>query len=326
MIIAYLDNGALQAHEIHKHNLALLEQALWIDLVSPSMDEENLLEQTLNLNIPTREEMWEIELSSRLYKNKDALFMTANMIAHADSPNPKNEAVTFVLTKSKLITVRYIEPSAFKLFIMQLHKFEVNRANAVILLIGLLEAAVDRFADILESIAHKLEQVSKSIFRPELIADDHEEQLNYQQVILKIGNLADLNTAARECLVSFSRLIAFFSQAASTQVDNEGQSRIATLTKDINSLSDHASFISTKVNFLLDATLGMINIEQNRIIKIFSVAAVIFLPPTLIASIYGMNFKWMPELESPWGYWLALSAMLLSAILPYKFFKYKKWL
>jgi magnesium transporter len=324
MIIAYVDHGILEAHEIHKDNLALLENAIWIDLLYPSHDEELFLEQKLGLDIPTREEMLEIELSSRLYKNKDTLFMTADMIAQADSINPQSEAVSFVLTKNKLITIRYIEPSAFKLFVMQLHKFHVKHSNAIFLLLGLLEATVDRLADILENTAHNLEQVSKQIFRLEQRAEA--AQVDYQQIILQIASQADLTTKVRESLVTFSRLITFFSQSTNSHLDSEGETRLTTLTKDINSLSDHSNFISNKVNFLLDATLGMINIEQSRIIKIFSVAAVIFLPPTLIASIYGMNFKWMPELESPWGYWIALVAMVLSAILPYKFFKYKKWL
>ncbi|KTD19118.1 magnesium and cobalt transport protein CorA [Legionella lansingensis] len=320
MITAYLNHGALQAHEINKDNLPLLEQAIWIDLLCPSNEEELMLEHKLGLNIPTREEMLEIELSSRLYRNKDALFMTANMIAQADSPRPKHEAVSFVLSKEKLITIRYIEPSAFKLFIVQLHQFDFDY-NPALLLIALLEATVDRLADILESIGHNLEEVSKTIFAPE-----EREKISYQQIILHIGTHADLNTNTKDCLVSFNRLVAFFSQSINAQMDNEGQIRLATLSKDINSLSDHATFISSKVNFLLDATLGMINIEQNAIIKIFSVAAVIFLPPTLIASIYGMNFKWMPELDTKWGYWIALIVMFLSALLPYKYFKMKKWL
>lgn len=325
MITAYLDHGSLQAQQITEDNLPLIEQAIWIDLLCPSIEEEQMLEKKLGLNIPTREEMLEIELSSRLYKNKDALFMTANMIAQAESPDPKHEAVSFVLTKERLITIRYIEPSAFKLFIVQLHKFDFDHGNPALLLIGLLEATVDRLADILESVAHNLEKLSKIIFRARQKNSD-EDKMDYQQIIQNVGVYADLNTNTRECLVTFSRLITFLSQSGGSQIDADGQARLATQSKDINSLSDHASFISSKVNFLLDATLGFINIEQNAIIKIFSVAAVIFLPPTLIASIYGMNFKWMPELDYRWGYWFAIGTMLLSALLPYKFFKYKKWL
>lgn len=325
MITAYVDHATLQAHEIKENNLFLLKEAIWVDLLSPTREEEVFIEQHLGLDIPTREEMLEIELSSRLYKNKDALFMTATMIAQSDSPDPQHDAVTFILTKQKLITIRYIEPQAFKLFIIQLKKFDLNYGQAATLLIELLDATVDRLADILEKVGHHLEEFSKMIFRPKLTSQGIEKP-NYQQVIQHIGINADLNTKVRECLVTFSRLIPFFSQSAGNQIDNDGQVRLGSLSKDIASLSDHASFISSKVNFMLDATLGMINIEQNAIIKIFSVAAVIFLPPTLIASIYGMNFRFMPELSYKWGYLIALGLMLLSALLPYKFFKRKKWL
>jgi magnesium transporter len=141
-----------------------------------------------------------------------------------------------------------------------------------------------------------------------------------------MGANADLNTKVCESLVTFNRLIPFFSQMAGSRINDERLQRLGTLGKDINSLSDHAIFLSSKVNFLLDATLGMVNIEQNNIIKIFSVAAVIFLPPTLVASIYGMNFHIMPELEWHYGYVYALGMILLAAWLPYKYFKHKKWL
>ena len=322
MIIAYLSKESLQTHVINESNLSLIHEAIWIDLLRPTRNEEQQLEEHLNLNIPTREEMREIELSSRLYKHKDALFMTATMIAQSESSNPKLDAVTFVLTKSQLITIRYIEPQAFKLCISQLNNFDFIHNDAATILIELLEANVDRLADILEYISHHLEEFSQVIFKP----GKSEKKPDYGNMIQIIGANADLNTKARECLVTFSRLIPFFGQSAGLQLDSARQTRLSTLSKDVGSLSDHSSFISSKVNFLLDATLGMINIEQNATIKIFSVAAVIFLPPTLIASIYGMNFKIMPELSYKWGYVMALGLMLLSALIPYKYFKRKKWL
>lgn len=324
MIIAYEDKGELKAHAISKNNIEKAKSAIWIDLLNPSNEEEDLLEEALCLDIPTREEMLEIELSSRLFKNKESLIMTANMIAQADSSNPKKDAVTFILKSNQLITIRYIEPSAFKLFLSQLYKLNLDHSNPITLLTELLEASIDRFADILETLGGRLDELSRFIFSTS--PDNNQEKLNYQLLIQKIGRNADLNTEVRECLMTFGRLIAFFSQAISPQINSDEQTRIATLSKDIHSLSDHSNFFSSKVNFLLDATLGMINNEQNAIIKIFSVAAVIFLPPTLIASIYGMNFKHMPELSWKWGYILAIVSMILSALVPYRYFKYKKWL
>ncbi|MBA2657805.1 MAG: magnesium/cobalt transporter CorA [Tatlockia sp.] len=321
MIRAYLSKDTLQMNEINETNLSLLNEAVWIDLLLPTKEEEQFLEEKLGLNVPTREEMREIELSSRLYKHKDVLFMTATMIAQSESPDPKVDAVTFVLTKNQLLTIRYIEPQAFKLCVAQLHSFDFIHNDAATILIELLEANIDRLADILENVSHHLEEVSKIIFKT-----GQEEKINYSNIIQIIGANADLNTRARECLVTFSRLIPFFGQSAGLQLDSARQTRLSTLSKDVRSLSDHSNFISSKVNFFLDATLGMINIEQNATIKIFSVAAVIFLPPTLIASIYGMNFQIMPELSYKWGYSMALGLMFLSALLPYKYFKRKKWL
>ena len=324
MIIAYLNKTSLVPTEIHADNIALLSEAIWIDLITPTPIEEQQVEKHLNLDVPTRDEMREIELSSRLYKDQGNLFMTASMVAHSNSGNPKLDAVTFLLTPTQLITIRYIEPQAFQLFIAHLRKLEESHCDAALLLIELLDATVDRLADVLELVTHHLDEQSKAIFRPQV--GNTAPKLDYRELLLKIGANGDLNTKARESLISFNRLTTFYSQSMGTKIDNEGQIRLSTLSKDITALSDHANFISSKVNFLLDATLGMVNIEQNNIIKIFSVAAVIFLPPTLIASIYGMNFHTMPELSWKWGYLFAISLMLISSWLPYTFFKRKKWL
>jgi magnesium transporter len=323
MIIISSDLKMHTMQEAMLENQALLKAGIWIDLLSPSKEEETQIEQCLNLNIPTREEMVEIELSSRLYKENDTLFMTATMIAQSDSADPKFDPVTFVLTQHQLITIRYIEPQSFKIVTSHLEKFNSTHIDATLLLIELLDATIDRLADMLELIGHRLEESSKAIFRPEHNAPT---RLNYQKIMRQIGANGDLNTKARESLVTFDRLITFFKQTAGSRIGHEGQLRLATLSKDIASLGDHTNFLSTKVNFLLDGTLGMVSIEQNNIIKIFSVAAVIFLPPTLVASIYGMNFHFMPELSWKYGYLIAIGLIIVAAWLPYKYFKYRKWL
>lgn len=318
MIIAYLPGLTLVPHEINQDNLSLLEQALWIDLIQPVAEEEKTVEEFVHFNIPTREEMQEIELSSRLYKENDVLFMTATMVAQSSSPTPLHDAVTFILMTNKLITIRYIQPQAFKLFTSRLAK--LTSFAPINLLIELLDATVDRVADILEMINHHLEDYSKSIFYFPTKTFSHDILLQ------KVGLNGELNSQVGESLMTFNRLITFLSQSANLTLDNTMQARLLTLSKDINALKDHTNFVSTKIAFLLDATLGMIQIEQNKIIKIFSVAAVIFLPPTLIASIYGMNFHYIPELSWKFGYLSAIGLMLLSSWLPYKYFKHRKWL
>jgi magnesium transporter len=323
MIVACLDRKTLETHEITTENRNLLLEAAWIDLLSPTKDEEFLIELFLSLNVPTREEMIEIELSSRLYKDNGTLYMTAAMIAQSDSPEPELDPVTFVLTQKHLITIRYVQPQAFNLMYSHLKKLDTTHHDAVSLFIELLDVTVDRLADIIELVGRRLDEYSKTIFRAQR---DAETKLDYLQLLQTIGANGDLNSKARESLITFNRLIAFFGDGVGTRLDSEGRLRITTLSKDITSLSDHVNFLSSKVNFLLDATLGMVSTEQNNIIKIFSVAAVIFLPPTLVASIYGMNFHMMPELSWKYGYLFAIGFMLLAAWLPYKYFKHRKWL
>jgi magnesium transporter len=319
MIIASHFEETLIQKEINANNYSFLKDALWIDLINPTSEEEALVEQCIGLNIPTREEMKEIELSSRLYKQNDTLVMTATMIAQAESSSPMSDAVTFVLTKTQLVTIRYIEPQAFILFISRLQKLEHIDNNPSTLLTELLDVTVDRLADILQIINHQLESYSTN-----LLQQNGSTNRNYQQLLQQLGINGALNSKMVESLVSFSRLIPFFDQSAVKIIDNHV--RLTTLSKDINALNDHATFLSNKISFLLEATLGMVQIEQNSIIKIFSVAAVIFLPPTLIASIYGMNFQFMPELSWKFGYFLAVALMLFSSWLPYKYFKHRKWL
>ncbi len=322
MIIAHLINKKTGFFSITQENKDLLVDSVWIDIICPTREEELIVEEVTKISIPAREEMSEIELSSRLYKDKNILYMTASMIAQAESPEPKFDSVSFILTKKKLITVRYIEPTAFKLFSLQIQKFYISTHNSDDVLIDLLDATIDRLADILELVARRIDEHSKMIFRTQ----KNDQASDYLTIMQQIGTNGDLTTKTRESLMSFSRLLQFFSQTAIGRLDSEDQLKLKALVNDVVALSDHADFLSNKIIFLLEATLGMIGIEQNNIIKIFSVAAVIFLPPTLIASIYGMNFHNIPELSLKYGYEFAIILMLLAAFVPYKFFKRKKWL
>ncbi len=322
MIVAYsIVNDKIESIEAGIGHFADIEKAIWIDLISPTKQEESFIEDYLKIDIPTKKEMKGIEHSSRLYKESGSIFMTATMIAHSKSSEPKADPVTFILSEKKLITIRYIEPHSFKMFISRLHRMTPGECSPEKLLIDLYEATIDRLADILETLSQKFDDISKRIFH-----NKSNEPINYKNLLQKIGSNGDLGAKVRESLASFNRLLVFFEQSVGASFDIENKIRLATTMKDLNSLSDYANFLSNKVNFLLDATLGMVNIEQNNIIKIFSVAAVIFLPPTLIASIYGMNFHHMPELNWYVGYPMAIVLMVLSSFLPYRYFKSKKWL
>lgn len=297
-------------------------QAIWYDVLWPTAEEEAMLERAVRVNIPTREEMEEIEISSRLYYEDGAAFMTAILPASSDADVPEMAPITFVLADGMLVTVRYHEPQAFRTFPLRAEKTSMGCDSAESVLIALLEVIVDRLADILERAGRDIDRISHSIFQhPEGKSRD------FQRVLEDIGLKGDLTSNVRDSLASLERMFAFLAQYTLERKSiRDVRARLKTLTRDAGSLSDHASFLAQKITFLLDAILGMINIEQNATIKIFSVAAVVFLPPTLIASIYGMNFHHMPELEWLAGYPFAIGLMVASAVLPYLYFKHRDWL
>lgn len=302
------------------------EDALWIDLISPELDEEKLVEDALGIDVPTREEMREIEASNRLYEDHDALYMTITIVTKLDTDLPVNSQITFILAGKRLVTNRYADPLPFQRFIAYAEKHPAMCTSGAALLSGLIEAIVNRMADVLERVGTDLDQLSEEVFAENRPHSAKRRTRDSRAILARVGQNGDLTSKARESLVSLARLLAFVQQAPDAVAPVDTRPRFRTLNRDVQSLSDHANFLGTKTTFLLEATLGMLNIEQNNIIKIFSVAAVVFLPPTLIASIYGMNFNVMPELEWLLGYPFAIGLMVVSAILPYAYFKRRGWL
>lgn len=297
--------------------------ATWIDLLSPTPSETKTIESALGLEFPTKEEMQEIEVSSRLYQDNGAFFLTATVMTKADTDIPQSVPITFILTGHRLITLRHAEPLPFRVFAAQMERPGHACATGEAALMGLLDAIVDRIADILERVQQELDGLSGEAFSRQ----KSRAGLNFEDMLRHIGRCQTLTSKARDSLVSIARLLSFLGRPGDTKADKALGRSVKTLARDVTSLSDHATFLASNINFLLDAILGMLNIEQNGIIKIFSVAAVVFLPPTLIASVYGMNFEHMPpEIHSSYGYPIALVLMLLSAVLPYLYFKRKGWL
>lgn len=295
---------------------------IWLDLIRPTRQEETAAEAWLGIDLPTREEMQEIEASSRLYEQDGVVFMTATMVSNADTANPETSAVTYVLTDRYLITIRYTDSSAFRAFQQNLQRQPGLLASHQTALAGILDAAIDRLADILETVQANLDTASRRIFDEPTSVRGRD----FHDMLTLIGRNGDLVARVRESLVSFGRLDGFARRLDTIKQDPAAATHMKTVSEDIQSLTDHASFLNSKIDFLLSATLGRINIEQNATIKIFSVVAVIFMPPTLVASIYGMNFEHMPELSWPFGYPAALIAMVLAAIVPYVIFKIRGWL
>ena len=301
------------------------ERAIWIDLVNPTKAEEADIERLIGVQVPTREEMAEIEVSSRLYSENSAHYMTANILYAVDSPEPQGTAVTFILTDKRLITVRYAEPRAFRLFLSRAGKGDTSCDTPVAIMLGLLEAIIDREADLIERLQAETEKIASTIF--DMKGGSRTHSARFDVMLRQIGRVGEITARARESLLSLGRVVTYLSQVVVLRQDAESiRQRLRTEEKDVQSLTDHVQYLNTRINFMLDASLGMVTIEQNQIIKLFSVAAVMLMPPTLIASIYGMNFRVMHELQWEYGYPFALGLMALSALVFYIYFKRKGWL
>ncbi len=306
------------------------QDVLWIDLLDPSPEEIKAVESLEQLSLPTRNETQEIEISSRLYIKNRTLFMTATIMIRATDANPATSPLTFVYRPGRLITLRFDDDAPFRTFAARYEQNPETFVSAQRMFLGLFDEIVDRIADILELVAADLNSLSTTIFTGETREPG---TINYNDLLRRIGQNAARSTNARESLVSLRRVHGFFTETCGNLGAEPVDEHWRITGKDIIALADHANFVSSKVTFILDATLGLINSEQNTInsqqntiIKLFSVLAVVLLPPTLVASIYGMNFHHMPELRWAWGYPMALGLMLLSAVGPYLIFKYKRWL
>ena len=290
---------------------------VWIDLLRPTREEEVAVEAALALDLPTREEMAALEPSSRLYQESGATFMTATLLARSHENKPFGTAVTFVLAKGLLVTMRYEELRAFAVFSGR--ALEEEKTTASETLLGLLDAVIERLAQVLDDTGHAVEDASSAIFnRP--------PAGNFRPLMTSLAQAQSVTALARSSLVSVGRVLSFAVLAPEIGAAPDCRAHLETLQRDAQSLTEHASHQSAHVAFLLDAALGLINIEQNGIIKFFSVVAVVFMPPTLVASIYGMNFDVMPELHWAFGYPMAVVAMLVAGILPVLWFKKRGWL
>jgi magnesium transporter len=301
--------------------------AVWIDLLNPTREEDKLVEQALGVAVPTREEMAEIEASSRLYQEGGAHYMTAVVLFQPDSPTEPlvSTPITFILAGDRLVTVRYAEPRGIKMFLARVQKRDAPCMSGPAVLTGLLEAIVDREADRVERIQSEVDQLSQSIFGVK--GGERTRALRFDVSIRSIGREGELTSRSRESLLTLGRLLTYLGHVMSERGDDKLlRARIKTANRDVQSLADHIGYLSTKITFLLDATLGMINNEQNGIIKIFSVLAVALMPPTLVGTIYGMNFQHMPEIHWAFGYPMALGLMVVSAVIPWLYFKRKGWL
>jgi magnesium transporter len=307
----------------------LPKETIWLDLLNPSADEERLVETFLGVDVPTAQEIEEIEDSSRFYQKNKSIYVTVSLLTRLDAGQPSSTDIRFILTPYRLISVRYVESKPFKIFSNRILRDTAASESSDIIMERMFELVVDDLADILEETALNLDRLARSVFFasvPGKATESDAQSMDLKEMITEIGRYGEFISEARLSVFNMNRLLLFLSQTSVEWWRPDTKARLQTLIRDIRSLTEHATFLANRVNFILDATLGMINIEQNKIIKIFSVAAVVFLPPTLIASMYGMNFKHMPELQWVFGYPMSIGLMVMAAILPYWYFKRRGWL
>lgn len=300
--------------------------ALWVDLLNPTADEEKLAEDALGQNIPTREELLEIEPSSRLYERNGTLFMTAAVLHGFSEGKPDTDPIGFILTDRLLVTVRYIDPMPFVIFAEHLYGEPEMAKDSLTILVRLLDAIVDRLADELERTAREIEKVSSRIFehRTRQRADRKTER-RLEALLLRLGGVQRTLAEIRDSTVGTGRLLGFLGASKLVNA-SEHDGHVDSLHGDVKALLDYSDFLTDNLTFLLEASLGLISLEQNYVMKLFSIFAVVLMPPTLVAGIYGMNFEHMPELEWLLGYPFALGLILVSAVVPYLIARRSGWL
>ncbi|WP_188945494.1 CorA family divalent cation transporter [Polymorphobacter multimanifer] len=301
---------------------------LWVDMVSPTVAEDAAMEAALGLEIPSRDDMAEIETSSRLYTENGAIFLTISLatgiLRNKDELAAELHPLALILTPQALVTLRYTDITVIDRLGAQCSRAAPATPSALLVL--LLDIIVDRLADSIERIAAEIDAINRQAFR-RIMPKGRQQRLSnlaLQSLLQRLGTAQDALSKARESAVSLARASSFLVLSLRKDANHSGQ--LKSMTRDLASLTDHASYLGNTITFLLDTTLGLINIEQNAVLKIFSVFAVVFLPPTMIAGIYGMNFERMPELGWQLGYPMALLLMLLSAILPYVIARWRGWL
>lgn len=302
--------GATEITEI-KPGWKPAPDTVWIDLLRPTREEEVAVEAALGVQLPTIEEMEALEPSSRLYQEGGATFMTATLLARSQEDAPFATPATFVLARGVLVTLRYQPLKAFSVFAERAPGGDLQ--SGTMALFGLLDAVVERLA------GDRVEEVSTAIFR-------RPPGGNFRPMLTGLAQAQSVTSITRTSLVSLGRALGYAGLATEIASDEECRAHLEALKRDAQSLTEHAGHQSSHIAFLLDAALGLINIEQNGIIKFFSVVAVAFMPPTLVASIYGMNFTHMPELRWMAGYPFALLLMLVAGLLPLIWFKKRGWL
>ncbi|HNG81238.1 MAG TPA: magnesium/cobalt transporter CorA [Burkholderiaceae bacterium] len=313
-----LANGRLTQQEIDDPTTLAIVEPVWVDLEAPTPAEKGWVQARFGLTIPDDIVDEDLEESARFYEEDNGELHIRSDFLIDDGETPRNVRVAFILHHRVLFSVHAEDLPVFRLLRLRARRIPALIEDAKDVLLKLYDADAEYSADALEGIYDELEKVSARVLKQDF--DDHAAGL----ALATIAREEDLNGRIRRNVMDTRRAVSFMMRARMLNAEQFEEAR--QILRDIDSLDSHTAFLFDKINFLMDATVGFININQNKIIKIFSVASVALLPPTLIASIYGMNFKYMPELEQPWGYPFALALMLCSVAAPLIYFRRKGWM
>ena len=304
----------------------LPSDVIWIDLLEPTREEIAFVETRTRIRVPTLEALSEIEASSRLHVDHGVIYLSMPSLARSDTPEAFLTPVGFILSRNVLVTVRFAKLSTFDRVAEQIRN-DPSLATNVGVFTTLLEAIVDRGADVLEGLRGDLDQISRKVFRGNPTHRSHTARSTnaLRMALSATGAIGERVSQARDVLLGVGRIASFASDIGKEWITSEFEVRLRAVLKDVASLNEYEAHLSGKVQFLLDAILGYITIEQNDLFKVLTIASVVGIPPTLIAGIYGMNFKFMPELDWTFGYPFGLAVILISAVIPLIWFKWRGW-
>jgi magnesium transporter len=328
MITAFSCANGMAARHALTPGAPLPPGTVWVDLAGCTSAELAQFAQLTKTRIPTLREVRLLEQTHQQFVEKGTTYLTAPLIIGSQSDQPSRGSLMFILSPHLLLTIHDAESRAISQFGERALKDPLLLQDSESAFVGLLESLLHRLADLGEIAAHELEQVGHVVFAESLQrskAPGRGKADNWRKIMQGLGRTARLNHRLLGTLTGLDRLLAFVQSPAEPCVGEESYARLRAMQTDLLRLIEHTNAMINEATFLLDAIVGAISIEQNNVIKIFSMVAVVLMPPTMIASIYGMNFAHMPELAQPWGYPVALAAMLISAIVPWLWFKRSGW-
>jgi magnesium transporter len=317
----------LAAYPAHRPDAVSLKTAAWVDLIDPTPEEKSAFQKAFGLRVPTPDEVAEIEATSRLQVDHDVLYMTAPLILAKDNNEPWVVVPTgFVLSKHVFLTTRLEALPAFDVVATELGPR--GKLDPAVAFVRLLEVSVDRMADLLEGAARDLDETSHLIFRPDSKAQTKlaHETAQLRRLMIRTGRTSERMARAQYTLVCLDRMAKFTVERGRAWIAEDLANRLQIVSSDIASLVQYIEGLVSRVQLLQDAAGGIINIDQNEVMKVLTITSVVGIPPVLVAGIYGMNFKNMPELGWSWGYPYALATIVITALLPLIWFKWKDWI